>query len=117
MTVRKIQSDGDIATSGTQFLTGQKEVAQTIKNRLRLFLGEYFRDITDGTPWFQDILGKGKNELVREAILKRRVLQTEGVLSLFEFSADFDIQSRKYTVSMGVKTLYGDELITITDVI
>jgi len=117
MTVRKLDDSGDITTSGTQFLNDQKEIAQTVTTRLRLFLGEYFRDILDGTPWFQDILGKGQSLDVREAAIKRRVLQTAGVLSIFEFNTDFDLQTRKYSVSMGIITPFGNELITISDVI
>ena len=117
MTVRKLEDDGDIATSGTQFLSNQKEIAQTVTTRLRLFLGEYFRDITKGTPWFQDILGKGQSLDVRDAAIKRIVSQTSGVLSIFEFNTDFDLQKRKYSVSMGIVTPFGNELITVSDVI
>ena len=117
MTVRKLEDSGDIATSGTQFLSSQKEIAQTVTTRLKLFLGEYFRDILDGTPWFQDILGKGQSLDVRESAIKRRVLQTSGVLSIFEFNTDFDLQTREYSVSMGIVTPFGNELITISDVI
>ena len=53
MTVRKLDENGDIVTSGVQFITERDEIAQTVKTRLRLFLGEYFRDTTDGTPWFE----------------------------------------------------------------
>lgn len=117
MTVRKLEDSGDIATSGTQFTSGQLEIAQTVKTRLRLFLGEYFRDISDGTPWFQDILGKGQSLEVRDAVIKRRVLQTPEVLSVFEFNTDFDLDKRKYTVGMGIITPYGNELITLSDVV
>ena len=117
MTVRKLDDTGDIATSGTQFLSEQKEIAQTVITRLKLFLGEYFRDISDGTSWFQDVLGKGQSLDVRDAVIKRRVLQTPGVSSIFEFNSDFDIQSRKYSISMGVVTPFGNELITVSDVV
>lgn len=117
MTVRKLDDNNDIATSGTQFISKQKEIAQTVKTRLMLFLGEYFRDINDGTPWFQDILGKGQNLDVRDAAIKRRVLQSNGVLSIFEFNTDFDLQTRKYSVSMGIITPFGNELITVSDVV
>jgi len=117
MTVRKLDDNGDITTSGTQFTSEQKEIAQTVVTRLKLFLGEYFRDITDGTSWFQDILGKGQSLDVRDAVIKRRVLQTSGVLSIFEFNTDFDLQERKYSVSMGIVTPFGNEVITISDVV
>lgn len=108
MTVRKLDPvTGDIVTSGQQFTNGQDEIAQTIRTRLKLFLGEYFRDITDGTPWFQSILTKRGTLSSKDAIIKRRLRQTEGVTQLIEFTTDYDIQSRKYTVNAKVDTPFG----------
>jgi len=113
MTVRKLDDDGDIVTQGTQFLTGVNEIEQTIRTRLRLFLGEYFRDITDGTPWFEQILGKGASMDAREAALRNRIVNTPGVVRLTSFSTDFDLSTRKYTVTAGALTTYG--LVTVTE--
>ncbi len=107
MTVRRLDSTGDIATSGEQFITGTDEIAQTVKTRLGLFLGEYFRDITDGTPWFQSILGKGSSVANKEAQLRRRIVRTEGVIRLTKFETDFDVQTRKYTVNVSALTTDG----------
>ena len=111
MTVRRLDSTGDIATSGKQFVTGADEIAQTVKTRLGLFLGEYFRDITDGTPWFQSILGKGSSVANKEAQLRRRIVRTKGVLKLTKFETSFDVQTRKYTVN--VSALTNDGAITL----
>lgn len=109
MTVRKLNQDtGDIETSGTQFIGGREEIAQTIQTRLRLFLGEYFRDIQDGTPWFQQILGKFSNLNIAEALLRNRILETEGVVKLLTFSMDYGLETRKLTVTSSVLTTYGD---------
>ena len=113
MTVRALDSNGDIVTSGTQFLTEQEEIAQTIYTRLRLFLGEYFRDVTDGTPWFEQILGKAVNMTAREAVLRKRIANTSGVIRLVSFSTDFDRDSMTYTVTASVLTQYG--VLEITD--
>lgn len=109
MTVRKLDPEtGDIVTSGVQFITGQDEIAQTVETRLMLFLGEYFRDITDGTPWFQQILGKGASLSAKEAALKMRMMRTEGVIQLTHFSTDYNIDTRKYSVSAGILTEFGE---------
>lgn len=113
MTVRKLDENGDIVTQGTQFIGGVDEIAQTIRTRLRLFLGEYFRDISDGTPWFEQILGKGVSMDAREAALRNRIVRTPGVIRLTQFSTDFDVNTRKYTVTAGVLTTYG--LATVTE--
>ena len=113
MTVRKLDENDDIVTQGSMFLTGREEIEQTIKTRLRLFLGEYFRDITDGTPWFEQILGKGTSMSAREAALRNRIVRTPGVVRLTSFSTTFDLNTRTYSVTAGALTTYG--LITVTE--
>ena len=114
MTVRLLDPiTGDITTSGRQFTSGVEEVAQTVKTRLQLFLGEYFRNIKDGTPWFEQVLGKGSSLEGKEAALKNRIIQTEGVTQLTRFKTDFDITTRKYTVSVGISTEFGETQFTI----
>jgi hypothetical protein len=115
MTVRLLGSDGDITTSGRQFTTEVEEVAQTVKTRLRLFLGEYFRDVTDGTPWWESILGKEGTLSSKEAIIKNRIIRTEGVTQLIEFNTDFDINTRAYTVTAGILTQYGSTTVSLTN--
>lgn len=109
MTVRHIDPDtGDIVTSGEmQFIGGREEIAQTIKTRLALFLGEYFRNITDGTPWYEQILGKFVSLDIVESVLRVRIAATPGVVRLTSFDTDFNIDSRKYSVTAGVLTIHG----------
>lgn len=113
MTVRKLDENGDIATSGQMFLMGAYEIEQTIRTRLRLFLGEYFRDITDGTPWFEQILGKGTSLDAREAALRNRIARSPGVVRLTSFKTDFNINTRTYTVTCSVMTSYG--IVTVSE--
>jgi len=116
MTVRLIDPEtGDIVTSGVQFTTEVEEIAQTVKTRLRLFLGENFRDITDGTPWWESILGKAGTLSSKEAIIKSRIIRTEGVIRLTSFSTDFDINTRVYSVNAGILTTYGNTELTVTN--
>lgn len=108
MTVRRLDENGDIVTSGVQFITGREEVSQTIRTRLRLFLGEYFRNTQDGTPWFEQILGKGSTLSNKDAAIKRRIVQTPNVVQILTYDADYDINTRKYTVSGSVLTTFGE---------
>lgn len=114
MTVRRIDEEsGDIVTRGQQFISEREEIAQTVKTRLRLFLGEYFRDIRDGTPWYEQILGKFTSLDAAEAALRNRIANTPGVIRLTSFSTDFDINTRAYSVSAGILTQYGLDEITL----
>lgn len=113
MTVRKLDENGDIVTQGEQFIRERAEIAQTVMTRLRLFLGEYFRDITDGTPWYEQILGKFQSLSNAEAALRARIANTEGVIRLTYFRASFDINTRKYSVTAGILTKFGTDEIAL----
>lgn len=108
MTVRKLNEQGDIVTHGDVFIHEREEIAQTCVTRLKLFLGEYFRDITDGTPWFQQILGKFESLNNVESILRNRIARTPGVVRLLSFNLDYDLQSRSIRISSYVLTQFGE---------
>lgn len=115
MTVRLLDAETrDIVTSGVQFTNKAEEIGQTVATRLRLFLGEVFRDIKDGTPWWESILGKQGTLASKEAIIKSRILRTEGVIRLVSFSTSFELNTRVYSVSAGILTKYGETEITVT---
>lgn len=107
MTVRALDANGDIVTRESSFITGQAEIAQTIKTRLALYLGEYFRNIKEGTPWYEQILGKFTSLDVVESVLRNRIAGTPGVIRLTGFNTDFDIENRKYSLTASVLTEYG----------
>lgn len=113
MIVRKLDENGDIVTSGSKWATDQECIAQTIKTRLRLLLGEYFRDVTDGMPWFrkrngeEGILGKGFSFAQVESIIRKRIHDTEGVLKLLSFNANFSVETRKLSIRCQVLTKFG----------
>lgn len=108
MTVRRLDENGDIVTSGVQFISEREEIAQTIRTRLRLFFGEYFRDSQDGTPWFEQVLGKGSTLTNTDAAIKRRIVQTPNVLQILTYDADYDINTRQYDVTGSVLTTFGE---------
>lgn len=116
MTVRMLDENGDIVTSGVQFIDGKSEISQTISTRIKLFLGENFRDIQDGTPWFQQILNKETSEQTRESILRKRIATTKGVVKLISFDTEFNLDTRTWSVNVGVLTEYGIESITLDGV-
>ena len=109
MRYRKQDKDGDY-TFGMGLrdfhVNSPDAVAQAIDTRLKLWLGEWFADTTDGTGWNQAILGKHADNLY-ELTLRQRVLETPGVVSIVDFDSSFDSRTRRLTVSMSVDTAYG----------
>jgi hypothetical protein len=107
---RKLDDNGDPVISGTVWLYDIEAIAQTIKQRLKLFAGEYWRDVTDGTPWLGKILGKNTAQNTIQAkstILKNRILSTEGVYSILKWESDFDYSERSFYVTATVLTEFG----------
>lgn len=107
---RRLDSNGDPVISGKVWIYDIEAVAQTIDTRLKLFAGEYWRDVTDGTPWIENILTKNNRTNTLQSkitILKERILQTGGVISILEWTTDFSYTSRNLSVIATVLTEFG----------
>lgn len=118
MRYRKLDDDDDFSfgSSANDFYVDSAEaVAQAVKTRLALWVGEWFADISDGTGWTQSILGKHSSKLY-ELTLRQRVLETTGVLSIEDFQSSLDATTRKLTVSMTINTVYGTYSIDDEDI-
>jgi predicted proteasome-type protease len=81
-------------------------VGQAVKTRLELWLGEWFLDIDEGTPYMQGVLGKYSKE-VADRTIQDRVLKTEGVTQIANYESTIDPDTRNLSVSMDVDTIYG----------
>lgn len=81
-------------------------VATAIWTRLRLWTGEWFIDVTEGTPYMEAVLGTGKRQLIEPA-LRQRILGTQGVDSLESFELIIDPDTRAAFVAATVNTIYG----------
>lgn len=88
--------------------TGLALVQQRLKQSLLFFLGEWYLDITDGVPYYQDIFIKGPDRLTVESVFKAAILETPGVQELTEFSIEYENAPRKLSVSFQVKTEFGN---------
>lgn len=108
--VRTLSPTGDytFGQSAANFLANSPDmVAQNIKTRLGLWLGEWFVDTREGTPWKQQVLGKG-TVAVYDLAIRTRVLQTEGVVAVTQYQSNYNPDDRSLSVSMTVDTIYGE---------
>ena len=80
----KLNTDHDIAIEEGDLVlvAGPDESAQSILIRLYAYFGEWFLDTSLGTPHYEKILGKPFRLDNQAAVYRRRVLQTEGVVSI-----------------------------------
>lgn len=88
-----------------------RAVRQRLLIRLRTFKGEWFLDLAVGVPYFQSILKQGVRKDLVDLLLKRTILETEGVQRITNFTSTLDRSTRSYSASFSVTTLQGDSLL------
>ena len=88
-------------------VAGAALVAQRLKVILQLFKGEWFLDADAGIPWFQEILEKGVDVTVVDAILRAAILGVTDVNRLLIYSSEIDAAARTISVAFTVDTVYG----------
>lgn len=91
-----------------QLLEEAPLVQQRLKQSLLFFLGEWYLDITDGVPYYQEILIKAPIQVTVESILKNTILETPDVQSLERFELEYDNQNRAISLDFAVSTPYGN---------
>lgn len=102
----KLDINGDIDITDGKFslTTGVDAIAQRLKQRLGLFLGEWFLDKSRGLPYIQQILVKNPNPTVIDSIFKNEILSEVAVKELTSFELDLDEPTRLLTVNFSAKT-------------
>lgn len=83
-------------------------VAQQAKSRLMLWLGEWFLDTSEGTPWLQDVIGRDTNY---DLEIQSRILSTTGVIEISDYSSS--ITNRLLQVNCAISTIYGTTPLSI----
>lgn len=107
----RLDSQGDMTFGfGDQdFVYDLEAVKQAIKTRLELYLGTFWRDLNDGLPMFQQILGQpGSQQHIAliDNILKDRVLGTPDVTNLIAFNSEFNPEARTYEAQVFAQSVY-----------
>jgi hypothetical protein len=114
MTYRKQDANGDYVFGGglsSYFQNSADAVVQAVQTRFKLWEGEWFLDITDGTPYMSGMLGKYTQDTI-DQLIKKRILETQGVDSIMDFQGVYNGNDRSYVVSATISTIYGTADIT-----
>lgn len=115
MRYRKLDADGDYQLGHGQadyHVDTPECVAQAVKTRLALLAGEWFLDLTEGTPYATHVWGKHTKDTY-DPLLRKRILQTEGVSELVSYDSTFDPQTRTLTVTAEINTVYGTTTVAV----
>lgn len=81
------------------------EVAQRLTVRFNFFLGEWFLDTSEGTPWVERILVKAPSDLVIRTVIGNIVRTTEGVVDMTKFAYSI---SRDRRLSLTIEAKLAD---------
>jgi hypothetical protein len=107
--VRALDANGDYSfgQSAANFLVDSPAaVAQCVLTRLRLWQGEWFLDLTAGTPWMQQIMGKSR-PAGRDAAIRQVILLTPFVKGISNYATTVDLRTRAWTMSCDLDTAFG----------
>lgn len=109
MQVRRLDRNHDMTFGRglASLARDQEAVAQRVKTRLYLLQAEWFLDTDAGVPYLQRITAKPTDLFYTESVIKKTVLETEGVALITEFEMDYNRETRKLAVIMTITTIYG----------
>lgn len=116
MIYRKLDDKGDYVFGGNtnNYANGAAAVEQAVVTRLRQIIYEWWEDLEDGIPLWQQILGsRDRDNAIR--IIEERIAGTKYVKSILSFDADWDNNGRSLTIQAIVDTEFGQ--ITLEEVI
>jgi hypothetical protein len=83
-------------------------LAQKLKIKLLFFFKEWFLDTTKGMDFYGTLFVKNPNLNAVDNMIKITIVDTEGVLELLEYNADYSFSDRKLNVTFKVNTIYGE---------
>jgi hypothetical protein len=116
---RKLAADGDYSFGNGQldfYRDVPEAVAQSVQTRLLLWLGEWFLNIDEGTPYMLSILGK-KTKTEADAAIQDRILTTDGVVNIEEYESSINQDTRSMIVNATINTIYGPTAIQVANYI
>lgn len=112
---RKLSPTGDYTFgAGLQnfYVDVPGAVGQAVGTRLKLWLGEWSFDTSQGTPYLDGVVGKHSKDDADQTI-QARVLGTQGLRDIQKYVSDVNTEIRKLSVQMNVDTIYGPTVVTL----
>lgn len=113
----RLDSENDPVFDPGAELTDINAVAQAILTRLRLFEGEWWENLNDGTPMFQTILGQRASQQGQQIMalaLANRVSGTPYVSGVTDVNISFVPETRAIQFSCTAQTSFGNVPVNYT---
>jgi hypothetical protein len=87
---------------------------QAVQTGLMLWLGEWYLDTSQGTPYIQGLLGK-HSQAQADATIQNQVVNTQGITDISSYASQFNAQQRTYSAQISVDTIYGPTSVDIVN--
>ena len=115
MMIRNVDANGDFVFghSLADYLTGDAAIALLLEQRLQLWLGEWFLDVTAGVNWWQVLGTRPPALLLAEQELRRIALATDGVVKVTNLALAFSHKTFIANIQCSVTTVNATGVITI----
>lgn len=110
MRYRKLSSTGDYSFGHGQLdflINSPAAVAQAVETTLKLFQGEWYLNVNDGTPYLEGVVGM-HSKAEADATILNVIQSVQGVQNIQNFQSVLDPSTRSYrTISGTLNTIYG----------
>jgi hypothetical protein len=114
MRTRKLDANGDVvygASFASYEVNTPLAVGLAVQSRLEMFVGEWFLNLADGTPWDTQVLGK-YTQALRDPALRARILGTPNVTAIDTYSSN--LTGRAFSLLSTLTTAYGNSSVDVT---
>ncbi len=108
MIYRKLDANGDYTFGSNRncYLSGTEAVQQAVVTRLRQLLYEWWENLEDGLPLWQQIIAQ-RDQTQAEKLIRERIVQTQHVVGITTFTTTWDNENRSFAIQTTVQTEYG----------
>jgi hypothetical protein len=109
MRYRKLDSNNDYSFGNGAldfYFNVPAAVGQAVETGLMLWLGEWYLDTSQGTPYIQGVLGK-QTQAVADGTIQNQVINTQGVVDISSYASEFNTAARTFSAQISVDTIYG----------
>lgn len=111
----KLNPSHDLFIEGkdiSMFETIENGTVQAVKIRLQNYQGNWFLDLNNGIPYYQEIFGYSDTKDLADTYIKTAIKNTDNITSITSYSSVLNGTTLKVTFS--AKTLVGADLTNVT---